>query len=162
MGYTLNTINNNTKDIGNDFNTDLRNQLSDPRTLYTPESILKDYDEVLQQQFVAQQSMHKLFKDMQGIIGNPQLRKYLRSVDLQNVIPSKNSIASIIRGDLKPKRKSQDSKFWRDRERQLREATGQSYSRELSNLRRDMSKLELFYMNKSLLGDPPDIIIGED
>lgn len=162
MGYSLNTINSNGKDIANDFRIDLREQLSDPRTLYTPENILKDYDEVLQQQFVGQQSMHKLFKDMKGIVGDDKLRKYLRSVDLQGVIPSKNSIASIIRGDLKPIRQSQNSKFWKDRERQLREKTGNSYARELSNLRQDMSKLELFYMNSNLLGDPPDVVIGED
>ena len=136
--------------------------MSDPRTLYTPENILKDYDEVLQQQFVGQQSMHKLFKDMKGIVGDAKLRKYLRSVDLQGVVPSKNSIGSIIRGDLKPIRQSQNSKFWKDRERQLREKTGNSYARELSNLRQDMSKLELFYMNSNLLGDPPDVVIGED
>ena len=161
MGYTLNTINSNAEQNFDNFAEKLADMLSDPRSRYNYKDIIEDYDEVLQEQFTAQQAIRKLFQDMDGIIGRKELVKSLRSFDLRGVVPSKDAINGILRGRSIPTTKADKGKFWLDVNKSLQDKTGQSYAREIQILRRNMAKLERFYRGADLRGDPPDIQIGE-
>ena len=161
MGYTLNTINSNARQNFNSFTGKLADMLADPRSRYDYEEVMKDYDEVLQEQFTAQQAIRKLFQDMDGIIGRKELVKSLRSFDLRGVVPSKDAINGILRGRSIPTTKADKGKFWLDINRNLYEKTGEYYTQEIADLRRNMAKLERFYRGADLRGDPPDIKIGE-
>lgn len=56
MGFAMSNIDRNYTSERTKFVKDLRDNLSDPRTEINPVSILKDYDEILQQQFISQQA----------------------------------------------------------------------------------------------------------
>jgi uncharacterized protein YigA (DUF484 family) len=161
MGYTLNTINSNAQQNFNSFASKLADMLSDPRSRYNYKDIMEDYDEVLQEQFTAQQAIRKLFQDMEGIIGRKELIKSLRSYDLRGVVPSKDAIRGILNGRSIPTTKADKRQFWLDINRNLYEKTGEYYTQEIADLRRNMAKLENFYRGADLRGDPPELQIGE-
>ena len=122
---------------------------------------MKEYNEVLQEQFTAQQAIRKLFQDMDGIIGKQELIKDLNSYDLRGVVPSKKVIRGILNGRAAPTTKADKRQFWLDINRNLYEKTGEYYTQEIADLRRNMAKLERFYRGADLRGDPPDIQIGD-
>ena len=162
MGYTLNTINRNATQNFNSFANNLRDVLTDPRSRYDYGNILKEYNEVLQEQFTAQQAIRKLFKDMEGIEGRDKLINNIKSFGLESVTPSNKATISILNGRSNPITKSNDKKFWLNINKDLRDRTGLSYVEELSALRRNMANLERFYRGKDLRDDPPNMQIGEE
>jgi len=161
MGYTLNTINSNARQNFNSFTGKLADMLADPRSRYDYEEVMKEYNEVLQEQFTAQQAIRKLFQDMDGIIGKQELIKDLNSYDLRGVVPSKKVIRGILNGRAAPTTKADKRQFWLDINRNLYEKTGEYYTQEIADLRRNMAKLENFYRGADLRGDPPELQIGE-
>lgn len=92
LGFTLNTLNSNAKANYNSFAKDLRDKLSDPRIKLTFSDVLEDYDDILKEQFAAQAASHKLFKDMEGLVGRGQLMKHLKSLGLSSVVPSNKNL----------------------------------------------------------------------
>jgi hypothetical protein len=162
MGYTLNTINRNATQNFNSFANNLRDMLTDPRSRYDYETVLKEYNEVLQEQFTAQQAIRKLFKDMEGIEGRGKLINNIKSFGLASVIPSNKATISILNGRSNPITKSDDKKFWLNINKDLRDRTGFSYVEELAALRKNMANLERFYRGKDLRDDPPNMQIGEE
>jgi hypothetical protein len=98
---------------------------------------------------------------MEGIIGRKELIKSLRSYDLRGVVPSKDAISGILNGRSIPTTKADKGQFWLDINRNLYEKTGEYYTQEIADLRRNMAKLENFYRGADLRGDPPELQIGE-
>ena len=159
LGFTLNTLNSNAKANYNSFAKDLRDKLSDPRARFTFEDILEDYDAILQEQFAAQAASHKLFKDMEGLIGQGKLREHLKSLGLSSVVPSNKKLSSILNGIANPVSKARPRQFWRDLSKDLRDKTGFDYSQGLFDLRQRMINLENNYKGANLKIDPPEIEI---
>ena len=159
LGFTLNTLNSNAKANYNSFAKDLRDKLSDPRIKLTFSDVLEDYDDILKEQFAAQAASHKLFKDMEGLVGRGQLMKHLKSLGLSSVVPSNKKLVTILNGRANPTSKARPRKFWLDLNRDLREKTGFNYSKSLAKLRQQMIYLENKYIGADLRVDPPEIEI---
>ena len=159
LGFTLNTLNTNAKSNYNSFAKDLKDKLSDPRTGTTFEDVLEDYNDILQEQFAAQAASHKLFKDMEGLIGSGKLMKHLKSLGLSSVVPSNKKLPTVLRGISNPVSKARPKKFWLDLSRDLESKTGLNYNKSLAELRQEMINLENKYIGADLKLDPPEIEI---
>ena len=163
MSFVFNQINKNYEGDRNKFIRDLTNDLADPRTEINAEKILEQYDDILQQQFVAQQAMMNLTRDMEKLTGKQDLFKTLKAMQRKSAfLPSKKSLYSIINSErFSPVRVSDKASRFRDINQTLIEKTGYNYADELNYLKRQMYNLEKFYVGKTLNGKPPEISIGE-
>ena len=165
MGFAMSNIDRNYTSERTKFVKDLRDNLSDPRTEINPVSILKDYDEILQQQFISQQAFLNLYRDMRKIVGKKELLNIMESLEdsSKGVLPSKKVMKAVINNERSlPTTLSDKPKEFAKILRELGKKTGFSYRKDINNLRRQLSRLEEFYKGRSLNAEPPDLQIGSD
>jgi len=162
MGFAMSNINKNYNLERGKFVKDLKDNLSDPRTKINPVSILKDYDEILQQEFVSQQAFLNLYRDMEKIVGKKELLNIIESLEdsSKGVLLSKKVRKAAINNERSlPITLSDQSKEFAKILRELGKKTGFSYRKDINNLRRQLSRLEEFYKGRSLNAEPPDLEI---
>ena len=162
MGFAMSNINKNYNLERGKFVKDLKDNLSDPRTEINPVSILKDYDEILQQEFVSQQAFLNLYRDMEKIVGKKELLNIIESLEdsSKGVLLSKKVRKAAINNERSlPITLSDQSKEFAKIIRELGKKTGFSYRKDINNLRRQLSRLEEFYKGRSLNAEPPDLEI---
>jgi hypothetical protein len=162
MGFAISNINRNYKSDRSKFFKNLVNDLADPRTEIDTVSILQDYDEVLNQQFVAQQAFLNLYRDMEKVTGKKETFEIMKSLkdSSGSILPSQKSLASILnRERFDPSTVSNKANEFNALDRELIRKTGMSYRNNLNTLRRELLALEKFYKNKNLNAEPPDLEI---
>jgi hypothetical protein len=162
MAFAISNINRNYKSDRSKFFKDLVNDLADPRTEIDTISVLQDYDEILTQQFVAQQAFLNLYRDMEKVTGKKETFEIMKSLkdSSKGILPSQKSLASILnRERFDPSTMSDKANEFNALDRELIRKTGLSYRNNLNNLRRELLALEKFYKSKNLNGEPPDLEI---
>ena len=162
MAFAISNINRNYKSDRSKFFKNLVNDLADPRTEIDTVSILQDYDEVLNQQFVAQQAFLNLYRDMEKVIGKKETFEITKSLkdSSGSILPSQKSLASILnRERFDPSTVSNKANEFNALDRELIRKTGMSYRNNLNTLRRELLALEKFYKNINLNAEPPDLEI---
>ena len=162
MAFAISNINRNYKSDRNKFFKDLVNDLADPRTEIDTVSILQDYDEILTQQFVAQQAFLNLYRDMEKVTGKKETLEIMKSLkdSSRSILPAQKSLASILnRERFDPSTVSNKANEFNALDRELIRKTGMSYRNNLNTLRRELLALEKFYKNINLNGEPPDLEI---
>ena len=162
MAFAISNINRNYKSDRSKFFKDLVNDLADPRTEINTVSILQDYDEILTQQFVAQQAFLNLYRDMEKVTGKKETLEIMKSLkdSSRSILPAQKSLASILnRERFDPSTVSNKANEFNALDRELIRKTGMSYRNNLNTLRRELLALEKFYKNINLNGEPPDLEI---
>ena len=165
MAFAISNINRNYKSDRAKFVKDLRDDIADPRTEIDSVSILKDYDEILTQQFVAQQAFLNLYRDMEKVTGKKETLEIMKSLkdSSSSILPSQKSIRTILNNERSlPTTLSDKSKEFAKTLRELERKTDFSYKKDINNLRRQLSRLEEFYKGRSLNAEPPDLEIGSN
>jgi len=160
-GFALKNITGPAEQKWNSFKKDLSSMISDPTAAYSMENYLKDYNEALKEQFILQQGIKRLDDGLRQFMSREQVNKLMKSFDLRGVAPSKKDVLSILYGKHTPQRLSTSKEFWLDVQESLRQKTGKYPGAELTALKNNMQKLENMYQGRNLLGEPPDITIGE-
>ena len=160
-GFALKNITGPAEQKWSSFKRDFSSMISDSTAAYSMENYLKEYNEALKAQFILQQGVKKLDDGLRQFMSRNEVTNLMKSFDLRGVAPSKKDILAILYGRHAPKRISTDKDFWLDVQNSLRQKVGKYPGAELTAMRNNMQKLENMYQSKNLLGDPPDIQIGE-
>lgn len=159
-GYALKELSQNSRENWSDFRMDLTSTLSDPTAVLNFTDMAKRYDEALQEQYVFQQGLSKLYRDITNITNKERTKKiFNNSVDLGKAVPKRDQ-ASIYSGRSRPLTISNDRNYWIDINKNLIDKTGKSYMSELNKLRSVFRKIERFYVGKDLAENPPELEIG--
>ena len=158
IGFAVSNLMRNANGTLKGTTRSIKNNLSNPNVTKTLKlsGIIKDYQEAIEEQFVAQQGVHELINDLKSFMTVPEIRAILRDRKIKAAGGFSNKeIENII-----------DGRFTipRFNKKELREAANNNpdIRKYVNNIQNNLNRLEDKYLDKPLQTESlPDIKIGD-
>ena len=158
IGFAVSNLMRNANGTLKGTTRSIKNNLSNPNVTKTLKlsGIIKDYQEAIEEQFVAQQGVHELINDLKSFMTVPEIRAILRDRKIKAAGGFSNKeIENII-----------DGRFTipRFNKKELREAANNNpdIRKYVNNIQNNLNRLEDKYLDKPLQTESlPDINIGD-
>ncbi len=150
-GYAIKTATKAYREDYNHISRKLKRDLTGVRPITNAETILEDYGDAMESQYIAQQALSEIYTDLSNIIGKRKARKMLLSKDLENATPAKKALYSILREAPRSRLTtlSNNKQFWKG---VYLSPAGRK--RNISAWRQALRNVERKYNSKDLRKDP--------
>jgi len=156
LGFAVSNLMRNANGTVNSKSRKIKDILIDPDDNTSLNSMLKDYQEAIEEQFAAQQGVYEMVMDLKQFMSTEQVRSLLRDKKIKTAGGFSNvEIENILNGTFTAPRL--DVKFFRDLGKR-----NPSIRKYVPTIRNSFNKLTNMYMGKPLQTEElPDIIIGD-
>tara|TARA_R100000700_G_scaffold585_3_gene1504 strand:- start:4834 stop:8691 length:3858 start_codon:yes stop_codon:yes gene_type:complete len=162
-GFALATVNRSIASATRSFSSNLKRMIREPSYKIDVKELLENYDDILAQQFTAQQEVKKIYQDLVKAEGRNKAIKILRKSTIKQVLPSKRALQNIINSNRSvPRTLSTNNTYWREVILDLEKDGYKNVQPYMDYLRKELKKVENFYFDRDLAKEPPEIKIGSD
>lgn len=162
-GFALSTVNRSIASATRSFSSDLKRKIREPSYKIDVKELLENYDDILAQQFTAQQEVKKIYQNLVESEGEDKAIKILRKSTIKQVLPSERALQNIINSNRSlPRTLSTDDKYWNEVIIDLEEEGYKNVQPYMDYLRNQLEKIENFYFDRDLAKEPPEIEIGSN
>ena len=162
-GFALATVNRSIASATRSFSSNLKRMIREPSYKIDVKELLENYDDILAQQFTAQQEVKKIYQDLVKAEGKNKAIKILRKSTIKQVLPSERALQNIINSNRSlPRTLSTNDKYWNEVIIDLEEEGYKNVQPYMDYLRNQLEKVENFYFDRNLAKEPPEIEIGSD
>jgi hypothetical protein len=159
-GFALSTVNRSIAGSTRSFAKNLKRKIKEPSYKIDVKELLEDYGNILEEQFVAQKEIKKIYQDLVRSEGKDKAIKILRKSSLKQVLPSNKALQNIINSNRSlPNTLSSNNKYWKDVILDLEDDGYNNVQPYMDYLRKQMQKVEDFYFDRDLSKEPPDLEI---
>ena len=162
-GFALSTVNRSIASATRSFSSDLKRKIREPSYKIDVKELLENYDDILAQQFTAQQEVKKIYQNLVESEGEDKAIKILKKSTIKQVLPSERALQNIINSNRSlPRTLSTDDKYWNEVIIDLEEEGYKNVQPYMDYLRNQLEKIENFYFDRDLAKEPPEIEIGSN
>ena len=159
-GFALSTVNRSIAGSKRSFAQNLKRKIREPSYKIDVKELLEDYSNILEEQFVAQKEVKKIYQDLVRSEGKDKAIKILRRSSIKQVLPSNRALQNIINSNRSlPNTLSSNNKYWKDVILDLEQDNYNNVQPYMDYLRKQMRKVEDFYFDRDLSKEPPTIEI---
>ena len=162
-GFALSTVNRSIASATRSFSQNLKRKIREPSYKINVKELLEDYSNILEEQFVAQKEIKKIYQDLARSEGKEKAIKILRKSSIKQVLPSNRALGSIINYNTSlPNTLSSNNKYWDEVIIDLQSDGYNNVEPYMNYLRKQMRKVEDIYFGRDLSKEPPDLEIGSN